>query len=138
MLPRSEVPEEITRLRERVERWRRTRRGHGPMPAELWAEAVAIARKHGLYETARGVGIDYGALAKRMRNEPRHLEAERSVAVEFVEWTGAEVLGQVAASTGAVVEMSDPGGRQVIVRVGAGERVDIPGIVAAFCGGGRR
>lgn len=137
MAARGAVPTEITELRHRVERWRRTRRGHGPMPAELWAEAVAVARRRGLYETARGVGIDYGSLVKRMRDEARGPEAGRSVAVEFVEWTGAEILGRVAVPTGAVVEMSDTSGRRVTVRMGAGEGVDVAGIVAAFCGGHR-
>jgi len=136
MALRGTVPAEITELRERVERWRRFRSGHGPMPAELWAAAVDVARRRGLYETARGVGIDYGGLAKRMKGEALVAEAGRSARVEFVEWSGAEILGQVAAPApaGAVVEISDASGRHVTVRMSAGEGVDVAGIVAAFCG----
>jgi hypothetical protein len=80
------------------------------------------------------VGIDYGGLAKRMKGEPRGLEAAKSAGVEFVEWSGVEILGQVAAPVGAVVEMSDASGRQVTVRLNGGEDVDVARIVAAFCG----
>lgn len=131
---RGRIPAEIAQLRERVEEWRRTRRGHGPMPTELWGAAVAVARKRGLYETARGVGIDYGSLAKRMKDAAPVEEAGNLAKVEFVEWRGAELLGQVAKPAGTVVEMSDTSGRRVTVHLGCGEPLDVAGIVAAFCG----
>lgn len=98
------------------------------MPPELWAEAEAVARKHGLYATARGAGVDYGTLAKRLTAEP----AGKAEAVAFVEWSGAELLG--GAPRGAVIEMSDASGRHVAVRLSGGEALDVVGIVAAFCG----
>lgn len=131
---RGRIPAEIAQLRERVEEWRRTRPGHGPMPAELWAAAVTVARKRGLGATARGVGIDHGSLAKRLKDESQ-AEAGSLAKVEFVEWSGVELLGQVAKPAGTVVEMSDPSGRQVTIRLGSGSPVDVAGIVAAFCGG---
>jgi hypothetical protein len=36
------------------------------MPAALWAAAIALARRHGLYTTARTLRIDYGSLKKRL------------------------------------------------------------------------
>ena len=53
--------------RRRIERWRETRR-HGPvsMPPALWNAAVAAARQHGLYRTARTLRVDYGALKKHL------------------------------------------------------------------------
>lgn len=50
----------------RITRWRDTRTHRGaPMPAALWAAAIALARQHGLYATARTLRVDYGALKKR-------------------------------------------------------------------------
>jgi hypothetical protein len=43
------VPAELKELRSRIERWRRTRERRTVMPAELWAEAVALAGRHGAY-----------------------------------------------------------------------------------------
>jgi hypothetical protein len=102
------------------------------MPAELWAAAVAVARKRGLYKTARGAGIDYGSLAKRLRDAPPGDEAGSLAKVEFVEWSGVELLGQVAKPAGTVVEMADPSGRHVTVHLGGGEPVDIAGTVFVF------
>lgn len=131
---RGSIPAEIAQLRERVEEWRRTRRGQGPMPADLWVAAVAVARKRGLYETARGVGIGYGSLVKRMKDEPPIGAAGSLAKVEFAEWSGAGLLGQVSKPAGAVVEMSDTSGRRVTIHLGDAEPVDVAGIVAAFCG----
>jgi len=50
-------------LRQRLERWRRTRaHARAPIPAAVWAAAVRLARQHGLYRTARALRLDYGAL----------------------------------------------------------------------------
>jgi len=35
------------------------------MPAALWTAAIALARQHGLYTTARALHLDYGSLKKR-------------------------------------------------------------------------
>ncbi len=121
----------IATLRERVDAWRRTRVALGPMPAELWAEAEAVARKHGLYATARGARIDYGKLAKLVSATPSRPEPTEAVA--FVEWRGADILGQ-APTCAAVIEMADALGRQMTVRLEGGEPVNLAGIVAAFCG----
>jgi len=126
------LPREILALRDRVEEWRRTRSARGQMPAELWSEAVSVARRRGLYTTARGAGVDFGALAKRVRGEPPG--AQSTSAITFVEWSGAQILGQVRSPGCAVVEMSDAAGRHVTVRLDSTGGLDVAGIVAAFCG----
>ena len=70
MVPtKSTRPLRMERVRRRLERWRRTRaHPRSPIPKTLWAGAVAMARQHGLYQTARALGLDYGALKQ-------HLEA---------------------------------------------------------------
>src|SRR6266851_1934389 len=53
--------------RRRITRWRETRTHRGaPMPATLWAAAIALARQHGLSTTARALHLDYGSLKKRL------------------------------------------------------------------------
>ena len=57
----------LEEARRRIARWRETRPYRGAaMPAALWAAAVALARQHGLYTTARTLRIDYGSLKKRL------------------------------------------------------------------------
>jgi hypothetical protein len=66
---KSPRPLSMERLGRRLERWRRTRaHPRAPIPKNIWAGAVALARQHGLYQTARGLPINYGGLKQ-------HLEA---------------------------------------------------------------
>ena len=54
-------------LRARIAHWReaRTSRG-GAMPAGLWADAILLARRHGVAPTARVLRIDYASLKRRL------------------------------------------------------------------------
>ena len=86
MTPTGKLPDtpRIRRVRRRLARWRQTRpHARAPIPAAVWAAAVAVARHHGLYQTARALPISYGALkahvegAKRVDQEtqpPRFVE----------------------------------------------------------------
>ena len=57
----------LGKTRRRIARWRERCPYRGAaMPAALWAAAVALARQHGLYTTARTLHVDYGSLKKRL------------------------------------------------------------------------
>jgi hypothetical protein len=57
----------LEEARRRIARWRETRPYRGAaMPTALWAAALALARQHGLYTTARTLRVDYGSLKKRL------------------------------------------------------------------------
>ncbi len=57
----------LEKTRRRITRWRERCPYRGAaMPAALWAAAVALARRHGLYTTARTLHVDYGSLKKRL------------------------------------------------------------------------
>ncbi len=58
----------MERVRRRLERWRGTRaHPRSPIPDDVWVAAVALARQHGLSQTARAVCIDYGALRAHLQ-----------------------------------------------------------------------
>ena len=62
----------LERVRERLEQWRRTRaHPRAPIPAAVWAAAVALVRPHGLYHTARALRLDYGALKQHVEAADR-------------------------------------------------------------------
>lgn len=60
------------------------------MPAGLWADAVSLARRHGVAATARVLGVDYASLKRR-------LTADGASAIDprptFVEVGAAAALG---------------------------------------------
>jgi hypothetical protein len=86
----SSRPIGLEKTRQRIARWRETRRYRGAaMPATLWAAAIAAARQHGLYTTARALHVDYGSLKKRLDAA----RAPRVSAPVFIELPAARPTG---------------------------------------------
>ena len=57
-------------LRRRLTQWRASRpHVRAPIPEALWAEAVVLARRHGVFETARALRLGYDSLKRRV-SEP--------------------------------------------------------------------
>jgi hypothetical protein len=80
-------------LRRRLTQWRASRPHlRAPIPEPLWAEAVVLARRHGVFETARALRLGYDSLKRRI-SEPAGIA---SPVPGFVE------LPRVASSPGAV------------------------------------
>jgi hypothetical protein len=104
----------LEHTRRRVARWRETRpHRHAPMPAALWAAAVAAARRHGLDQTARTRRVDDGALKKHLdasaeRAANRHTAANPSPLL--VELTRARLTSPAAC----VIELATPHGTRRI------------------------
>lgn len=60
------ITEDFLDLRQRLAEWRKDHPRRTPLPDQFWEEAVALARKHGVYRTARSLPIDYANLRKRL------------------------------------------------------------------------
>ena len=67
-----DLPARLEGLRQRFERWRRTRKARSRIPEALWAAAVKMAGTFGLHRTARALRLDYYALKKRVERQPCH------------------------------------------------------------------
>jgi len=81
---KSPRPLALERIRQRLERWRRTRaHPRAPIPERIWADAVALARQQGLYQTARALPIHYGALKQHVEAADRVDASARSGFVEL-------------------------------------------------------
>ena len=66
-MPRSKTP--TVRLEEtkaRFEESRRNRQGKAPIPDELWAAAVEVARKEGVSRTSTELRVEWKHLKRRM------------------------------------------------------------------------
>jgi hypothetical protein len=116
---RSTLPPRVYQVRRGIEHWRRQRSKRSPMPAELWAAAVSLARSHGVGPIARALRIDYGALKKRVTARLKGDEKTGKISTEFIELTSAPLLGPAEAA-GMVVELWDGNGARLLVRLGAG------------------
>ena len=113
---KSPRPLDLTRMRRRLDHWRRTRdHPRSPMPKALWAKAVALARQEGLYRTARALHLDYGGLKAHVEGADGRGGAGRPALVE--------VAGSALTDLGAcVIELT--GSRGTV-------RLRVPGLALA-------
>ena len=116
----------VKEVGERIALWRRTRRRRTPMPAELWAKAVALAQTTGIYRVARALRVDYQTLARRVA-EAGGAQAGHAVRGGFVELSGADLIGGAT-----VVEVTDADGARMTIRLGAGAEIDAAALLGAF------
>ena len=67
-MPQKSAPigEEFLELRHRLIEWRKDHSRRMPLPDDMWTAAVELARRHGVYRTARSLPIDYATLRKRL------------------------------------------------------------------------
>ena len=72
-MPRKKTPivDDFLELRGRLAEWRSSHPRRSPLPEEFWTAAVELARRHGVYRTARALPIDYVNLRKRLNERVR-------------------------------------------------------------------
>ena len=98
-MPRKSAPigEEFLELRHRLAEWRKDHSRRTPLPDDVWTAAVELARRHGVYRTARSLPIDYVNLRKRLNGPAPATTVARP---EFV-----EVLMTPAQSAAVYIEV---------------------------------
>jgi hypothetical protein len=122
----------LKRLRERIDDWRSSREKLHPMPTRLWREAAALARELGVNPVRGALGLNYESLKRHLEDESVATGAGEVSIGKFVELSGAQLLG--SPSGGPVVELCDPSGARLTVRLTAGSTLDVVELVEAFRG----
>ena len=127
------LPARVKLLGKRIDEWRRTRDRRTAMPANLWEEAVALARPGRAWAVARALRVNFQALQRRIAESAPGTPSPGAATGTFVELSGAQILGASAGgATGTVVELSDGGGIRMTVRLAASAELDVSRLVAAF------
>jgi hypothetical protein len=122
---------DIERVRQRIERWRKTRAKKGRMPEKLWAAAVALAREHGLYAASHGLRVNYDSLKTRLHGRRSEKRGRKPASAgTFIE-LGAP-LPFSSGPGGATLELVDCKGAKLAVRLAAGDRMDLLGLAREF------
>lgn len=121
----------LGRVLHRIERWRSTRRKVSPMPAELWAAAVSLAREHGVSMTSRVLGLSYRSLKNRMADSAPRVGRRRRAPVGFVELPPGSVTND-STPAAAVLELCASDGAKLVVRLRESADLNLPGLAEAF------
>src|SRR6266540_1327973 len=94
---RCEVPSGMQRICRRFERWRSSHRGRLPIPEGLWASAAAVAREHGVFQTAKVLRLEYGKLKRMVEAAPsgvRSAAGRSRGSAMFLEWLPPQAVGR--------------------------------------------
>ena len=121
----------IEAVRRRIEHWRRVRERRSPMPAPLWAAAVALAAEHGIYPIARALRLNYETLKARVGRSADVARHDVVRSAGFVALDGAPLIG-TAPPAGSVVELSGADGAKLVIRLAGRETLDVRGLAAVF------
>lgn len=135
---KSALPADIEAVRKRFEAWRARRERGARIPRELWDEAERLAAKHGVFKTARSLGLDYMAVKRRITIAvPSDRAPAKSPVVRgqsrFVEVTPP--CGPTGH--GCVIELEDESGAKVRIRLPRGDAAELGAFARAFLRGER-
>jgi hypothetical protein len=98
------------------------------MPAQLWDEAVSLARRQGNYRIATELGLSYDNLKKRV--EAAQEKGGKGTS-GFVEVGGEQLVGAFELARTAV-EISGADGAKLVIRLSGREELDVVGLAEAF------
>lgn len=122
------VPSELQAVHRQFERWRRRRQPGARIPAPLWASAVAVARRHGVYRTARLLHLESQKLKHLMT--AANPGPRTPAAPAFV-----ELLAPPAAGSGeCTVEIEGPRGGRLRVQLRGAPVPDLVALSRVVCG----
>ena len=127
----SSVPVRMSRILQRIESWRSTRRKLSPMPAALWMAAVSLAREHGVSMTSRVLGLSYGSLKDRVADSTPPVGRRRRAPLGFVELNPGTLVSD-PAPTAVVVEFCDSDGARLVIHLRDSSDLDAAGLAEAF------
>jgi hypothetical protein len=111
----------------RLTQWRAQHGGRGiPVPEELWAEVVKVARVEGVGTTARALRLD------RVRLEARMATARGAEVGQASGGFVALDASRLGLSPRTVVRFHGRDGERLEVELGAGAAIDLAALADAF------
>jgi hypothetical protein len=81
----AKLPAALSAARKQFDRWRKRHRPRQRLPQDLWCQAAALARQHGLNPTARALGLNYHSLQRHLAKTTPPEEISTQAAPDFIE-----------------------------------------------------
>jgi hypothetical protein len=123
----------LEQVRQRLERWRKTRKRCSSIPDALWAAAVELAREYGVNKTARALRLDYYSLKRRLESGTHPSLYEPKGGAAFVEL----VTPVGNSSPECIVELEHPRGAKMKIHLKGQVEPDLTALTGLFWGAAR-
>ena len=128
----SDLAAALGRAQRKIEQWRQRRRPRARIPEELWRQAAQLACAYGIHRTAKALRLDYYSLKKRVAAAAG--SGERGP--QFVEIPAGGPLGlpggMPAARPECLIEVEDPSGAKMRIRLQGGDFPDVAALIGVF------
>ena len=126
------LPLALSAVRRQFDQWRSRHRKHTRLPKELWRQAAALAREHGLNKTARALGLDYYSLKKHLEEMTTEELIPAKAESDFIELLGGAMT---AGSMECTIEWSDGGGSTLRMHIKGAGLSELASLAGVFRGG---
>ncbi len=119
-------PRALARMRQRLDDWRSSHGRGMAFPEKLWAAAGRLAGKHGVYVSARVLGLEYNKLKRASVGEVGRIRVAAkgpTVAkpVKFIELTGALAV----RPGGCQLSLHGPHGQRLALEMAPGAAAEV-------------
>ena len=123
------IPDDLERLRQRVEEFRNTQRTRARLPESLWAAAAELAKRFGVNPTARALRLDYAGLRKRVGNQNQaKAKGKKADPPSFLEF----VAPGARAVTNCTVEVETAKGSKLRLELKAVPTTELSNLIRSF------
>jgi len=106
------------------------------MPAELWNEAASWTAGYGIHRVCKALGLSQTRMNQFLEpRQPMELcQVPTPVRPTFVELGGSCFTDGETPQSGPVVEVTNPDGGRLVMRLTPGSPVDAIGLLQSFLG----
>ena len=127
------IPIALSRARHQLDHWRsRQRSKRARLPKELWRQAVALAREHGLNKTARALGLKYCSLKKHLNEVDADELIRAKPTPDLIELVGGVMAPGSAECT---IDWADGSGATLRMHIRGASLSELASVAGVFRGG---
>ena len=119
--------QDLVRLRQRLDEYRRESRPGKALPGWAWAAAGRLARRHGVHRSCRALGLEYnklkrlsGAATADRSGQARTSRPRKAASAQFLDLSGALSVGGDCR-----LVLEGPDGQRLSMQMPAGAATEV-------------
>jgi hypothetical protein len=127
----AKLPAALLATSKQFDRWRKRHRSRARLPKELWRQAAALARQHGLNPTAHALGLNYYSLKRHLSKTTPQEGIPTQAAPDFIELLPGTMTPGVVECT---IEWADSDGATVRMHLQGASLPELTSLARVFRG----